>query len=72
LRKRKDAAAETVAALYRGGPEALKAARELLRADDQIQIRCSRVKKKRYAEAAERAGVTLSRWILSKLDAALS
>lgn len=64
-------AAQIVAELYKGGAGALKVAQELLRADDQIQIRVSTTRKSLYAQAAKREGITLSKWALAALDAAL-
>jgi len=67
-------AAQTVAALHRGGLGALRAAEELVRAapsTGHLQVRISQTRKAAYAAAAREAGVTLSAWVLAQLDAAV-
>jgi hypothetical protein len=64
-------AVEQLGALGRGGLDAIRAAEALVRTGGQIQIRCSHARKRLYQETAERAGLTLSAWILRQCDAAL-
>jgi hypothetical protein len=66
-----DHAAQTVATLMRGGPEALKAVEDLLDEKDTVQIRCSAARKRLYEAEAKRKGKSLSAWLRDLADAAL-
>lgn len=62
---------EQLAALRRGGADAVKVAAELASADGHLQIRVSTARKLLYVEAAKRAGKTLSAWAIEQLDKAV-
>lgn len=57
-----------------GGIEALRVAERLIAdngADAQIQLRVSATRKRLYADAAKRAGKTLTRWLIDAADKAV-
>lgn len=62
--------ADEVSTIFRGGPDALRAAADLLRQDARLSIRCSAARLEFYREAAARAKLRLTEWVLRALDEA--